>query len=385
MIIDELINATNHRKPAFRIIVKTKDDKKDITQLVTDRLINLTLTDNRGFEADLLDLELSDHDGKLAIPQRNATIEVAIGWKGKGLIEKGEFSVDEIQFSGAPDKLNIRARSADLKSTLSEKKERSFHKIKIGELVKQIATDNKLKEICADKFKSQLIEHIDQQNESDINLLSRIAEQYDAIATVKNGALLFIERGKAKTASGKDIPQITITKKSGDNYTFTINESDNYKAVRAYWHNLDNGKKGEVIIDENTDVQRVNRTTKKGKQSKLKKNVIVQTQPLTSDSEQIKTLRHTYKTEASAIQGAKAAFDKMKRGVASFSLTMAYGEPELMPEMPAELKGFKTEIDSSDWIITSVTHNITDSGFTSAVEFELKQEEQDKQLKKDEN
>ncbi|HEH9710711.1 TPA: phage late control D family protein, partial [Pasteurella multocida] len=191
--------------------------------------------------------------------------------------------------------------------------------------------------------------------------------------------------GKAKTASGKAIPQITITKKSGDSYTFTINESDNYKAVRAYWHNLDNGKKGEVIIDENTDVQRVNRTTKKGKQSKLKKNVLVQTQPLTSDSEQIKTLRHTYKTEASAIQGAKAAFDKMKRGTASFSLTMAYGEPELMPEMPAELKGFKTEIDSSDWIITSVIHNITDSGFTSTIEFELKPEEQEKQLKKKEN
>ncbi|UAX41242.1 phage late control D family protein [Pasteurella canis] len=382
MIIDDLINATNHRKPTFRIIVKTKDDKKDITQLVSDRLINLTLTDNRGFEADMLDLELSDHDGKLAIPPRNATIEVAIGWKGRGLIEKGEFSVDEIQFSGAPDKLNICARSADLKSTLSEKKERSFHKIKIGELVKRIAEDNKLKDICAERFKSQLIEHIDQQNESDINLLSRIAEQYDAIATVKNGALLFIERGKAKTASGKDIPQITITKKSGDSYTFTINENDNYKAVRAYWHNLDNGKKGEVIIDDNTDVQRVNRTTKKGKQSKLKKNVLVQNQPLTRDSDQIKTLRHTYKTEASAIQGAKAAFDKMKRGTASFSLTMAYGEPELMPEMPAELKGFKSEIDSSDWIITSVTHSINDSGFTSAVEFELKADAGDRRVKK---
>ncbi|NBI43897.1 phage late control D family protein, partial [[Haemophilus] felis] len=312
----------HHRKPAFRIIISTNTEKKEITQIVSQRLINLQLADNRGFEADTLEIELSDHDGKLTLPPRNAQIELAIGWADSPLIEKGRFSVDEIQFSGAPDKLIIRARSADLKGSLSEKKERSFHQLKLSALIEQIATEHNLKPLYSEKLGSQQIAHLDQTNESDINLLSRLAEEYDAIATVKNGALLFIERGQGKTASGKVISTKTINKKSGDSYTFSITEGNNYKAVRAYWHNLDNGKKGEVIIDENTEIKRENQTTKTGKISKNKKNVLVQKAPVTTDSEQIKTLRHTYKTEANAIQGAKSAFDKMKRGIASFSLTL---------------------------------------------------------------
>ena len=62
----------NHRTPAFKVQITTKDKKQqDITQVISSRLISLSLTDNRGLEADTLDLELSDHDGKLALPPRN--------------------------------------------------------------------------------------------------------------------------------------------------------------------------------------------------------------------------------------------------------------------------------------------------------------------------
>ena len=63
-----------------------------------------------------------------------------------------------------------------------------------------------------------------------------------------------------------------------------------------------------------------------------------------------------------AINAAKSAFDKLKRGVATFSLNLAFGEPDLMPEKPIELSGFKAEIDATNWLITKVTHNLSDSG-----------------------
>jgi len=351
----------NHKTPQFSVTVTPQDgETKDITQLVTDRIMSMRIDDNRGFVADMLDLELSDHDGKLDIPPRNAVLEVAIGWKGEQLINKGKFTVDEVEFSGAPDKLTIRARAADMKGSLTTPKERSFHQIKIGALIAQIAAENKLDSRCGEIYEKQTIPHLDQTNESDINLLSRLAEQYDAIATVKNGVLLFLPAGTSKTASGKDIEKMQITKKAGDSYTFSVVENNNYKAVRAYWYNTDNGKKGEVLIDENSKVALVNRITKKGKVSKQKKHAVQQTAPVTSDSEQIKTLRHTYKYEASAIQGAKSAFDKLKRGVATFKITMAYGDPMLMPETTVQLRGFKAEIDNSNWLITQVSHTITD-------------------------
>lgn len=386
---------TNHRTPLFNVRVITKDkQEKDITQIVTDRLISLSISDNRGFEADMLELELSDHDGLLELPPRNATIQVAVGWLGSFLVDKGKYLVDEVQFSGAPDKVNIRARSADLKGSLSEKKERSFDKIKLTALVEQIAKENQLKAKVSESYSHITIPHIDQTSESDINLLTRLAEQYDAIATVKNGTLLFMPTGKGKTASGADIPPFEITRQIGDSYNFSIAESDNYKAVRAYWHNTDTGKRGEVIIDENSKITKKQKMTKgrklkngdvKGQRlSKRKYTVLEQTEPVTSDSDQIKTLRHTYASEQSAITGAKSAFDKLKRGVATFSITLAYGEPELMPEMPLVLRGFKSMIDGSDWIISRVTHNINDSGYTTQVECELKVETDDVEVKKKE-
>lgn len=387
----------NHRTPAFKVVITTKDNKQqDITQVVSSRLINLSLTDNRGLEADTLDLELSDHDGKLALPPRNATISLALGWKGKPLIDKGQYSVDEVQFSGgagSADRLTIRARAADLKGSFSEQKERSFDKKTLGEIIDTIAKENQLKSQCEKKLANTFIAHIDQTNESDINLLSRLAEEHGAMCTVKNGTLLFMPLGQGKTASGKPIPLRKITRKSGDSYTFSIAESENYKAVRAYWHDTDTGKRGEITVDENTKIVKKQRMTKgrtlkngtvKGRRlSKRKYNTIEQQEPITSDNTQIKSLRHTYASERTAINAAKSAFDKLKRGVATFSLNLAFGEPDLIPETPIELSGFKAEIDATNWLITRVTHNLSDGGFTSQIECELKVEDNEVEVKKE--
>ncbi|MBN6076995.1 phage late control D family protein [Aggregatibacter actinomycetemcomitans] len=383
----------NHRTPKFKVEVIGKDKKRnDITQVVTARLGHLSIIDNRGFEADTLDLELTDHDGKLALPPRNAAIDVAIGWEGQQLIKKGQYLVDEVQYSGAPDKLTIRARSADLKGSLSEQKERSFHNIKLETLVEQIGKENGLDAFVGFEYEKSVVDHIDQTNESDINLLTRLAEQFGAMATVKNGVLLFMKLGEAKSITGKPIQPMKITKQEGDNYTFTIAESANYKAVRAYWHDTDTGKRGEITIDENTKITKQRRMTKgrtlkngtvKGRHlSKRKYNVLEQTEPVTSDSDQIKTLRHTYASEKDAIRGAKSAFDRLKRGVATFNIDLAYGDPMLMPETPLELSGFKSEIDAANWLITKVTHTITDNGYVSQIECELKIENDGVEVRK---
>ena len=55
----------------------------------------------------------------------------------------------------------------------------------------------------------------------------------------------------------------------------------------------------------------------------------------------------------------------------------------LMPETPLELSGFKAEIDATNWLITRVTHNLSDGGFTSQIECELKVEGDEVEVKKE--
>ena len=116
--------------PDFRLQI----DGTDITSLAAPRLESLTLTDARGFQVDTLDIALSDHDGKLAIPRRGAKVRLYVGWTDSPLEDKGEYLVDEVEHAGAPDHLTIRARSADLRSSLTKRLECSFDAITLADI-----------------------------------------------------------------------------------------------------------------------------------------------------------------------------------------------------------------------------------------------------------
>ena len=65
------------RIPAWRVTL----DGADLTARIRPRLLDLTLSENRGEEADQLDLRIHDHDGRMDIPRRGVVIAVAIGWQ----------------------------------------------------------------------------------------------------------------------------------------------------------------------------------------------------------------------------------------------------------------------------------------------------------------
>ncbi|STV22682.1 late control gene D protein [Klebsiella pneumoniae] len=79
------------------------------------------------------------------------------------------------------------------------------------------------------------LDHLDQTNESDASFLMKLARQYGAIASVKDGNLLFIRQGQGKTASGKPLPVITITRKDGDSHRFSLADRGAYTGVIAHW------------------------------------------------------------------------------------------------------------------------------------------------------
>ncbi|MNT99581.1 phage late control protein GPD [compost metagenome] len=62
----------------------------------------------------------------------------------------------------------------------------------------------------------------------------------------------------------------------------------------------------------------------------------------------------------------------MQRGVANFSITLARGRPDLFPELPAVVSGWKPQIDNTGWTITKVTHHLSDRGYTTTLELEIK-------------
>lgn len=345
--------AGEHPAPTYRITI----DGEDISHRIRPRLINITITDNRGFEADTVDLTLDDSDGKLALPRKGATMQVWLGWRGDPMVNKGTYTIDELEHSGAPDQLSIRGKAADLRGSLNKSREQSYHDQTLGDILTAIAARNGVALTANPEWAGELLPHTDQQNENDAAFLSRLAKNYDAIATIKQGTLLFVKAGLGQSASGKLLPPVTITRQDGDSHRFAIADRDAYTGVVAYWQDNNGGKKQTVEVNAN----------EQGKNNNSEKDDV-----LAGSGDNVKTLRHVYATKANAVRTARAEWDKLQRGVAKFSITLAKGRPELFPELPTRVQGFKPQIDALPWILTKVTHSLTENGYTNQLELEVK-------------
>lgn len=349
------------KQPAFDITIGGKQ-----VLSLNGRMMGLTLTDNRGFEADTLEITIDDTDGKIELPPRGVDVSVAIGWRGEPLTHKGIFTVDEVSHSGPPDQLIVTARSADFRQDFNVKREYSWHDITVGRVVSAIAGRYNLTPAVSRQLIDIEIDHADQTNESDISFLSRMAEMLGAIATIKNGNLLFIIPNRGLSASGKRIPEIVITRDSGDKHSFRVADRDAYTGVKANWLDLNFGKKPE------TSVKRKKRKSKKPKKEKKEKSSSKEGEYLEGAEGNVFVMRQTFKTEIAAKRAAAAKWLKLQRGAAEFSITLARGRADLFPEMPATVSGFKSVIDNHKWIIARVVHQIGEGGFQTQLELELK-------------
>ena len=365
----------NHLTPVAKLSINGKPFNTD----ALSRIISISLTDKSGFEADELTVSLSDHDGKLALPPKSAEITIALGYIETGILDKGSYKITEVSWSGAPDTLHITAQSADTSDRFSEAKEKSWHKTSLTEIIESIAAANGYTPIIGKAYQDEKIDHIDQSNESDAAFLSRLAERYDAIATVKHGRLLFVSSGEATTASGQPLPTIRITRNSGDQYTFRYSNTESYNAVRAYYIDKQTGKKHEVVITEDNydPVKKTVTTTKQyktkrkdGKTHKTTTKEVTEIKQADTTGKKIKTLRHTYQSPKTAATGARAAYKKLKRGAMEFDISLAVGRPDIAPESPVTLQGFKPEIDAEKWVGKETVHTLDSNGLTTAVKLQ---------------
>ncbi|MHA3078845.1 contractile injection system protein, VgrG/Pvc8 family [Acinetobacter sp. ANC 5502] len=312
----------------------------NISSTLASRLISLNMQDNRGMVADSVDITLDDSDNILEIPSMGVELELWLGWSDTGLIYKGKFLVTSCSHSGAPDTLHIAAEANDLAEAFRQKHERSFHKKTVQEVFETIAFDYDLKVIVHPSIANRSVGHLD-QNDSDANIMTRIADENDAIATVKNGTLLCMPIGESQTASGLDLPEVELTRTDGDQHNFSMGQSNNkVDAVKAYYHDKTKGEKQYVIYGSTTDNP--------------------------------KEVRFVHRDKKTAELAAKAEFNRCKRAEMALSYTLAKGRADLIPEQQITFVGLKPQIDEIVWLGKTITHDLSESsGYTTKVDLEI--------------
>ncbi|MND87110.1 phage late control protein GPD [compost metagenome] len=229
-------------------------------------------------------------------------------------------------------------------------------------------------------LKAIAIPHIDQTQESDTAFLSRLAERNGASVSVKAGKLLCLKAGRGMTASGKPIPQMTIERGDGDRHQFAIADREAYTGVTAKWLHTKDPKpqKQKVKLKRKPKEKHLRalqhpKATKTTAKAKAKKEQEAREgEYMAGEADNVLELTTIYATKAQAMRAAQAKWDKIQRGVAEFSISLAIGRADLFPETPVAVKGFKRVIDEQAWIISRVVHSLNGNGYTTGLELEVK-------------
>ncbi len=315
---------------------KVEADGADITRAIATRLILLRLTDEAGVDSDNLQLTLDDRGGELAQPRTGVELRVHLGYQGRGLTFMGAYTVDELEMSGPPQTLIIRARAADLRESLKAPKTRSWHATTIGSIVGTIAAEHGYTARVTPALASKPIAHIDQTAESDMNLLTRLAIDNDAMAKPANGFLLFTARASGQSVSGLPLPAVALAAGEVTTYRVTLPERGKYAAVVANFHSTALGEKVPVTA---------------------------------GSGEPVYHIKHSYPDPAQAASAAKTRLDSFARGLGVLSLTLP-GRPTLLAESRLSLSCFRAGV-SGDGAITRVVHTIDANGYQCQLDAEV--------------
>lgn len=336
-------------QPVFRIYA----DRVEITAAVRDRLLELVVTDEAGIQSDELKLTLDDRrreDGAIAqLPRIGTVLTVSIGYAETRLVSLGRFIVDEVEMRSPPATLTVSAKAADMVGPFRSPKTRSWDETTLGKLVEAIAAEHRYTPKVDSELGAIQIPHLDQTEESDMALLTRLAAKHDAVAKPVAGFLVLARQGAAKTITGLALPTIRLTvsdlaewryrhsarKPGGSGSTKEANTqtppSTATGGTKAYWWDFEKGERREV----------------------------------TTGRPPFEEVRYVHASEAEAKAAAATRKNRGERGQGELSFSLP-GDPRLAAEGRLSISlrpGIPT-----DWRIKRVEHRLGTQGYTTQVE-----------------
>lgn len=298
-------------------------DGSDVTGKFRDRLMAIEVVDEAGLKADTVNITLDDRDHAIALPEVGATLDVALGFKGQ-LVEMGRYVVDELSGNIAPANLTIAGKAADMLGSLKAPKTRAWKDVTVQDIVEKMAGEHGLRSAVAKSLRAVHYDYVAQTAESDLNLLTRLARDLDAVTKPAGGALVFLKRGEGTTAEGEELPVFNIFRSQINRGDWTVTGRGKFGRVLAEW-----AEAGTATVHK----------VKAG------------------DDAPEKRLKHRYPNAEEARRAAEAALEASKRGSAKLRLDLGGFHGGLLAEAYADLKGIKPELEGR-WLITRVEHSL---------------------------
>ncbi|MBQ4862928.1 phage tail protein [Pseudoalteromonas sp. MMG013] len=324
-------------QPQFSI----KANGNEVAERLRDRMVEVRVSLKTGLQSDACYVRF-DNLGTAPIqnPKPTDIVEIAMGYKNGAadkaakLIPLGSFEVGEYSVSGPIRSLELFGNKVLWHTGLKAPKQKSWPADpntpqKLGDLVSDIASEHGLDPKVGAQFSAIELPHIE-QSESDLQLLSKLAEQYDAILKIAHDKLIFMGRGTGKSLSGKPLKEVDIDVSQILSWHFMEDAYRTVGEVKAYFYDMNEA---------------------------LRK-------PVTAGSGQPAiVLPYVYANEAYATQAAKGKHERLNRAAKSIRAKVI-GDPAIGAGAVVNLIGTGTLADGK-WYVSEVDHIINSEGFAS--------------------
>jgi phage protein D len=197
--------------------------QNNITRNVSQHLISLSYTDYLTGQADNLEVELEDTEGKWRdawYPGHGDSLTLSIGWEGEPLRAVGRFEIDEVELNCPPSTITIHGLATGIKAALRTTEHHAYEDTTLDAVAKQIAVRQGLELIGS--IEPIKLDRLTQQ-ESDLTFLRNLAAEYDYAFKVTGNRMVF--HAISELAKGKPVATLVLQDLSN------VNLRDQIKSV----------------------------------------------------------------------------------------------------------------------------------------------------------
>lgn len=325
----------------FRPFVRVTINGLPISGFVFSQLSSVRVTDAAGFVSDTAEVTFANVTplSRFAMPEPGAEVEIALGYLGK-FKHMGLYIADEIEEASPPRAITVVCRAKAQGETESgyapihQQKSRSWPAgMTLQAIASTIAGENGLEPGITEAAASIVPGHIDQIDESDLSVLTRIAVAHDLIAKPAGGVLFVGRRADAIKASGEPTPIVTLAEADVTRWAMRRSLGEATGTVIATYRDLEQGKDIEVKI---------------------------------GDEEPVRRLRQRFRSEEEARAVADSEARRAGRAKESLEIEMP-GNPSIVAEGKVIPVRFSSAA-SGAWIVETATHEITEAGYRTMIQ-----------------
>lgn len=322
--------------PAFKIIA----DGLDVTAHFNDRLTDLVVTDYDGMQADEFKAVIDDRDWIVQPPRKGALVEIwmcddiarAATWA-----RMGQFKVNRRRRhfdKGKGRVMEVSGKSADLRKAAKQPRTGSYPAgTTYQSLADQVAGRYGLSAKVSPSLAGLVVGWLDQGEESDLHLMTRLARDHDAINKWNNGQLMVLARADLDMA-----PLILLPTDFIECHVEDDDRTQHAKAT-AHTHNRGESRRDPETVDNDEGA---------------------------GDGPEFQ-LRHTYPNRELARSAAKGRMARLQRDEKRLHGKLT-GSTRYMAGLPASIAWGVDLYDGDYTLKKAVHHMVKGGGYTTEID-----------------